>query len=117
MLLDPRLQLRLSADEFRAFINLTVWAVSLVSDGAFRPDDAEMMSNLTRDHIDRLAELGLVEHDDEGNYRIAADYWSWQTSRADLDKMDARRKKNRERQSDWRAKNHQSYDPHAEKDE
>jgi hypothetical protein len=45
MLLDAKLQRRLTADEFRAWINLNVWVVSLISDGEFRTDDAERRSS------------------------------------------------------------------------
>jgi hypothetical protein len=104
MLLDAKLQRRLTADEFRAWINLNVWVVSLVSDGAFRTDDAEMIANLTLDHIVAFLSLGLVERDDEGNYRIHPDYWSWQSSRADLHKLEKQREANRERQEAWRSR-------------
>jgi hypothetical protein len=102
MLLDAKLQRRLTADEFRAWINLNVWVVSLVSDGAFRTDDAEMIANLTLDHLVAFLSLGLVERDDEGNYRIHSDYWSWQSSIADLHKLEKQREANRERQEAWR---------------
>ncbi len=103
LLLDARLQRRLTADEFRAFVNLKVWVVSLISDGAFDPDEAEMIPNLDRRHIDRLTELGAVECDDAGNYRIHPEYWSWQSSRSDLQKMEQKREANRERQAKLRA--------------
>lgn len=102
MLLDPRLQRRLTGDEFKAFINLMVWAVSLVSDGAFNPDDAEMI--VERKHIGRLVDVGVIEKDEADNHRIAETYWSWQTSTAELEKMQEQRKKSRERKSEWRAK-------------
>ncbi len=104
LLLDAKLQRRLTADEFRAWINLNVWVVSLVSDGAFRTDDAEMIANLTLDDIMAFLSLGLVEHDDEGNYRIHPDYWSWQSSIADLQKLEKQREANRERQEAWRSR-------------
>ncbi len=104
LLLDAKLQRRLTADEFRAWINLNVWVVSLVSDGAFRTDDAEMIANLTLDDIMAFLSLGLVEHDDEGNYRIHPDYWSWQSSIADLQKLEKQRETNRERQEAWRSR-------------
>jgi hypothetical protein len=117
MLLEPRLQRRLTGDEFRAFINLMVWVVSLVSDGAFRPDDAEMIPNLEPEHIARFVEMGMVECDDEGNYRIHEDYRSWQTSRADLEKQDDKRVKDRERKKEWRDRNGPSDDTDAAEDD
>jgi hypothetical protein len=102
LLLDVRLQRRLTAEEFRAWINLNVWVVSLVSDGAFRPDDAEMIANLELGHVARFHQLGLVERDDDGNYRVHSDYWGWQSSREDLQKLEKQREANRERQEAWR---------------
>lgn len=104
LLLDVKLQRRLTAVEFRAFINLTVWTVSLVSDGVFNPDDAEMVANLDRQHIQRFCEFGLVEFDDAGNYRLHPDYWQWQSSIAELEKMEQRREADKERQKRYRAK-------------
>jgi hypothetical protein len=100
MVTDARLQRRLTAEEFKAFINLMVWTVSLVSDGAFIADDAEMIMDTA--HLPRLIEVGVVECDDEGNHRIHPDYWSWQTSKADLKRQDEKRTKDRERKADWR---------------
>lgn len=104
LLMDAKLQRRLTPDEFRAWINLNVWVVSLVSDGAFDPNDAEMVPNLTFEHIVGFLALGLVEHDDENNYRIHPDYWEWQSSRADLQKMQEQREANRQRVERHRAK-------------
>jgi hypothetical protein len=104
MLLDPRLQRRLNGDQFRAFINLKVWVVSRLSDGAFKLDDTEMIPNIEPKHIDYMTDVGVVERDDDGNYRIHPDYWGWQTSNAELAKMDDKRKKDRERKAEWRAK-------------
>lgn len=95
ILLDPKLQRRLSGEEFRSFVNLMVWTVSLVTDGVFNADDAEMVIE-DRQHIDTLAKLGLVEHcEDSGLYRIHPDYWGWQSSKAELDKITQRREKER----------------------
>ena len=90
VLLDPKLQRRLTGDEFRSFINLLVWSVSLVTDGAFDAEDAEMIIT-DRAHIERFKEVGLVACDDEGRTCIHPDYWEWQTSKADLEKMAAKR--------------------------
>jgi hypothetical protein len=103
LLLDAKLQRKLTAEEFRAFINLNVWVVSLVSDGVFIPDDAEMVTNLDCGHIVRFYELGLVERDDEGIYRIHPDYWAWQSSKEQLAEMERRREANRARQEAFRA--------------
>lgn len=86
------MQRRLTGDEFRSFINLMVWTVSLVSDGVFDADDAEMIIE-DRAHIDTLERLGLVERgdDNENLYRFHPDYWEWQTSREELEKLAARR--------------------------
>jgi hypothetical protein len=107
ILLDANLQRRLTADEFRAWINLNVWVVSLISDGAFRPDDAEMIANLDLEHVMRFHQLGLVERDDVGNYRVHSDYWVWQSSIADLQKLEQQREANRQRQERHRANSDQ----------
>ena len=62
-----------------------------------------MIPNLERRHIDRMAEVGAVDFDDAGNYRVHPDYWSWQSSRADLVKMEQKRASDRERQAKHRA--------------
>ena len=49
ILTDPVLQADLTAEEFRAWVNLTVWVVSLVSDGAFNGYQAELLVP----HLDR----------------------------------------------------------------
>ena len=107
LLLDARLQRRLTAEGFRAWINLNVWVVSLVSDGAFDYRDAEMIANLGIEHIAIFQELGLVERDDEGNYRIHPDYWQWQSTREELLQNERRREANRERQERHRANSDQ----------
>lgn len=102
LLLDVKLQRRLTAEEFRAWINLNVWVVSLLSDGAFIPEDAEMIPNLELDHIVGFLALGLVERDDENNYRIHPDYWRWQTSKAQLRQLEEQREQWRARQEKHR---------------
>ncbi len=101
MLTDRRLQRCLTGDEFRAFTNLLVWSVSLVSDGVFKPDEAEMVAETK--HIPRLVEVGVIECDDAGNYRIAEVYQSWQTSAEELRKRDEQREADRRRKADQRA--------------
>lgn len=99
LLLDPKLQRRLTAEEFRAFINLQVWVVSLISDGVFDTDDAEMIANLGTEHIERFHELGLLEWDDNASaHRIHPDYWKWQTSKSELRRIEEQREAARLRQ-------------------
>jgi len=96
LLLDPKLNKDLSGDEFRTFMRLLVWSVSLVSDGAFHVDDARMIAD--REDIDRLTEVGVLECDHEsGWHRIHLDYQSWQSSKAELDKLEAKRAADRNR--------------------
>jgi hypothetical protein len=78
--------------------------VSLVSDGSFTPADGAMIANLEHAHIQRFLELGLVECDDVDNYRIHTDYWAWQSSVADLQKMEQQREASHQRQAQHRAK-------------
>jgi hypothetical protein len=90
LLMDPTLNHDLTGDEFRTFMRLLVWSVSLVSDGAFEADRARMLAE--RDVIDRLTQVGVLDYDAEsGWHRIAPAYWDWQSSKAELDKLSARR--------------------------
>ncbi|OBI53461.1 hypothetical protein A5707_11350 [Mycobacterium kyorinense] len=107
LLLDPKLQRRLSGEEFRSFVNVLVWVVSLVTDGWFNPDDAEMII-ADRQHIDALAEVGLVERcEDSGLYRVHPDYWAWQTSKAQLEGLAARREADKLRKRKERDNGHE----------
>ena|SRR5690349_4433985 len=111
LLLDPKLQRRLSGAEFRSFINLLVWTVSLVTDGVFNADDAEMIIE-DRQHIDTLLKVGLVEHcEDSGLNRIHPNYWGWQSSKAELEKLAAKREKERLRKQ--RERDAQELEPQA----
>jgi hypothetical protein len=98
ILTDARLQADLTAEEFRAFINLTVWLVSLVSDGVFLPDRSKIVTNLAGEHLNRFLELGLVD-ECEGGLCIVPAYWSWQSSRADLERLAEKRRKATERKA------------------
>lgn len=62
LLLDPKLQRRLSGAEFRSFINLLVWTVSLVTDGVFNADDAEMIyrGSPAHGHADQAGPCGTL---------------------------------------------------------
>lgn len=91
LLHDPKLILDISGDDFRTFMRLLVWAVSLMSDGEFEPHDARMFAD--RDALDRLTEAGVLECDENDLHRIHPDYWDWQTSKAELDRMRAQREK------------------------
>jgi hypothetical protein len=102
LLMDPRLNIDLTGDEFRAFTRLLVWAVALVSDGAFHADDARVVVP-QRDVIDRLTQVGVLECDENGWHRIHSDYWSWQTSKAELDRMAAQRERDRLRKQNQRS--------------
>lgn len=96
LLLDPKLQRRLTAEEFRSYINLTVFAVAQISDGVFQLEDAEMVMDV--DHIQKFLANDLVEKcEEEGTFRIHPDYWQWQSSKAQLDALSAKRKADAER--------------------
>lgn len=104
ILTDPVLQAELTGEEFRAWVNLTVWVVSLVSDGAFNGFQAELLvPHLDRATIHRFLDLGLLEADDAGNCRMHAEHWCWQSTREQVVQMAERRRRNRERQAGWRA--------------
>jgi hypothetical protein len=104
ILTDPVLQAELSGEEFRAWANLTVWVVSLVSDGAFSAKQAVLLvPHLDHAIMCRFLDLGLVESDAEMNCRMSPEYWCWQSTREQVEKMAENRRKNRERQAEWRA--------------
>jgi len=103
MLTDPVLQVDLSGDEFRAFINLTVWTVSLVSDGEFQERYALIVPGMSKEVFHRLVDLQVVIPDGS-DYRINPMYWKWQSSRAELEKLAARREQARVRQADKRTR-------------
>lgn len=114
LLLDLKLQRRLSGDEFRSFINLMVWTVSLVSDGVFHPDDAEMV--MDRAHLDAFVKHGLIEPSGD-EYRIHPDYQQWQSTKADLEKMARRRQADRVRKQAERSGNASPANPDDYEDE
>lgn len=103
LLLDPKLQRRLSGEEFRSYINLTVWTVSLVSDGVFDREDAEMViTDLL--HIDKMVQLDLIQEcEDTGKLRFHPDHWGWQSTKAELEKMATDRANDRLRKRASRA--------------
>lgn len=95
-LTDPLLQADLTGDEFRAFINLIVWVVSLVSDGVFAADRARIVTHITGEYLNRFLELGLVDGSPE-RLAIVPRYWGWQSSRADLERQAENRRRDAER--------------------
>ncbi|QBI98713.1 hypothetical protein SEA_BOBBY_83 [Mycobacterium phage Bobby] len=103
VLTDMTLQDELSGEEFRDFINLLVWSVSLVSDGAFSSRAAMRIAHLPKESLERFCELGLVS-DRGDHYRIGDRFWKWQSSRADLEQLARRRASARERQKEKRTR-------------
>lgn len=93
ILTDAVLQADLTAEEFRAFINLMVWVVSQVSDGLFNPDRARIVTNLSQEHLCRFLEVGLLDQHSADYFCITPAYWGWQTSRADLERQADNRRK------------------------
>lgn len=79
-----------------------VFAVARVSDGAFHRDDAEMVAD--REDVDALDDAGLIECDAEGFCRIHSDYWDWQTSKAELERLAEKRENDRLRKQGERKK-------------
>ncbi len=100
LLLDPKLQRRLTGDEFRVFINLMVFVTGLVSDGVFDPDDVEMIASA--DDLLALTKAGVIEASGDGPYQIHYDYWGWQTTKAELEKIAARKSADRLRKQQGR---------------
>jgi hypothetical protein len=103
ILTDPVLQANLTGDEFRAWVNLTCWVVSLMSDGVFNGVQAELLvPHLNRGTTLRFVDLGLIEADDEGNCCMAQ-HWDWQSSREQIERIAKKRTNDRERKAEWRA--------------
>ncbi|OBH26761.1 hypothetical protein A5692_26470 [Mycobacterium sp. E342] len=106
VLTDPVLQAELTGDEFRAFVNLTCWVVSLVSDGSFNGHQAELLvPHLGRPTLHRFIALGLIEADDDANCLMTGESWQWQSTREQIERMAVTRRKNKERQAEWRERN------------
>lgn len=96
ILYDAKLQKRLSGDEFRSFVNVLVYSVTLASDGVFDAGNTEMFAD--PEHIEKLTKLGILDVcEDTGMHRIAPAYFDWQTSKAELDRMAEVRQKDAER--------------------
>jgi hypothetical protein len=110
LLMDPKLTIDLNGEEFRAFTRLLVWAVSLKTDGAFHADEARVVVP-QREVIDRLTQVGVLKCDESGRHRIHPDYWAWQTSKAELDRMAAQRERDSARKRAARAKDEISAEP------
>lgn len=104
---DFTLRADLTGDEFRAFILLTVWAVSLVDEGRFRADHAIMTNYATADHLDKFEALGLIERDGP-LFRIVDHYWGWQSTKKELEALARRREEARGRQATKRERERQS---------
>ena len=111
LLFDPKLQRRLSGDEFRSFINILVYSVTRISDGVFAADETEMFA--APQHLERLIELGLVEVcEDSKLYRIHPAYQKWQSSKAEIDKVIERKERDRERKAAARRADKQNHTDH-----
>lgn len=103
LLLDPKLQRRLTADEFKSFVNLLVFSVSLESDGVFDPGDTEMVMEPA--HLEPMLKHGLIESCSDGELcRIAPEYQQWQTSKAQLDGLRKKRDNDAARKREARQK-------------
>lgn len=102
ILTDPRFIADISAEEFRAYWLLMVWVVGRISDGAFsRRRALATIPLLTADHLDTLVGAGLIEA--HGDDCLMVDFEQWQTSRAELEKLDQRREQTRVRVAKHRA--------------
>jgi hypothetical protein len=101
LLLDPKLQRRITGDQFRSFVNLMVFVTGLVSDGVFDPQDAEMI--IDADDLAALTKAGVIEAcEDTGLFRFHPDYWGWQTTKLELEKIAARKAADRMRKAQSR---------------
>jgi hypothetical protein len=113
LLFDPKLQRRLSGDEFRSFINILVYSVTRISDGVFAADETEMFT--APQHLERLIDFGLVEVcEDSKLCRIHPHYQKWQSSKAEIDKVVERKERDRERKAAARRADKQNHTDHPE---
>lgn len=97
---DRRLQ-RLSDSHFRAFITSLAWSVSNRTDGVIEPEDLGLVPNFSAGAVKAFLDAGLWSVRDKG-WRIA-EFKVTQTSRSELDALEAIRAREREKKARQRA--------------
>lgn len=99
--LNDRRVLRLSNAGFRLFVTTLTWSVSNRTDGVLTDEDLKLF-HAGADRADELARLGLWERD--GDRWIITDFFTTQTTAAQLAGLDHKRVQDRERKARQRAR-------------
>jgi hypothetical protein len=110
--LNDRRVIRLSPEGFRLLVLGTAWAVTNRTDGRVEVDDLSLVPFASLTNAHELTKAGLWAAV-EGGWTIV-DYPTTQTSRAQLDGLDQRRRTDAERQARRRAK---SKNPESSREE
>lgn len=98
--LNDRRILLLSADAWRLYSFTTTWSVSNRTDGLLTPGDLRLIPIVELGCVDELVQAGLwLTHDDGW---IIKDFLDTQSSRAQLEALDAKRRSERERVKKYR---------------
>jgi hypothetical protein len=99
--LNDRRILKLTAEEFRAYVMTTIWCVSNRTDGYVLDEDLDVMSWMGKVKPAVFVQRDLWARTDEG-WRLL-DFLSMQTSRAEFEKLEDIRKAEREKKRRQRA--------------
>src|SRR4051812_19879919 len=92
---------RLSHREFRSYVVALAWSVSERSEGVIRPDDLRLIVDFDTDSITAFVGAGLWRKIRAG--WLIVDFDETQTTKAELDAIDARRAVDRDRKRRARA--------------
>lgn len=106
-LTDKRV-LRLSDPAHRLFVTGYAWAVSNRTDGVLLGDDLELMPRVNASYAQELVEAGLWAYDGERWFLV--DFDTTQTSKAQLEGLEHRRKLDRDRAQQYRERKRTSRD-------
>jgi len=99
--LTDRRVMSLTGDEFKGFVTAGAWSVENRTDGRVTPDDIEFIPRFPRACIPRLVQVGLWAEDGDG--WLMVDYARVQTSRAEFERLDNSRRREREKKRRQRA--------------
>lgn len=114
--LNDRRFRRLSADEFRTFSMALLWTVANRTDGELLAEDLPYIPDAVADHAGRLVEVGLWAPTRAGWFIL--DFEGTQTSKGQLDGLDARKRQDADRQRAKRDRDKRaasSHGPHVMK--
>lgn len=100
--LNDRRILRLSPEHFRAFVLSLTWTVSNRTDGRVEVEDLDMMPACSVDTAAALVDAGLWEPADDGTGWQIVDFLSTQTSRAQLEGLELKKRQDADRAKNYR---------------